>query len=179
MGLRQNYVSLLNEWIQVIHLFRFLMGAPCTCLCSTNSEISSGTIWNYRIFHNTAKNVKEPPLFPPSYDLSLFPKLWSLHSEDFHVVSLLCSRQADFSHKCRSALHSFSSFVLILFCNYFPCSRWSSLFHTKKRKYLFEENKPEECEGLQELWARGSRNADCSAVSHETLADKHPWVQYW
>lgn len=93
------------------------MGAPCTCLCSTNSEISSGTIWNYRIFHNTAKNVKEPPLFPPSYDFSLFPKLWSLHSEDFHVVSLLCSRQADFSHKCRSVLMRalFSFYFVIIF----------------------------------------------------------------
>lgn len=119
MGLGQNYVSLSNEWIQVTHLFQFLMGVPCTCLCSTSSEISSGTIWNYTVFHSTAKNVKEPPLFPPSYDFSLFPKLCSLHSEDFHVVSLLCSCQADFSHKRRSALHSFSSFVLIWFFKLF------------------------------------------------------------
>lgn len=59
------------------------------------------------------KNVKEPPLFPPRYEFSLFPKLWLFHSDDFGVVSLLCSHQADFGHKCKSALHSFSSFVLI------------------------------------------------------------------
>lgn len=109
-------------------------GVPCTCLCSTNSEISSGTVWNYTIFHNTAKNVKEPPLSSQVW-FQFISKLWLFHSEEFRVVSLLCSHQADFSHKCRSVLHSFSSFVLILFCNYFPCSYWSSLFHTKKWKW--------------------------------------------
>lgn len=158
------------------------MGVLCTCLCS--SEISSGTIWNYRIFCSTEKKKKPkcegaPPLFSASYDFSLFPKPWLSRSENFRVLSLLCSLQADSSHTCRPVLHSFSSFVLILFCNYFPCSYWSSLSHTKKWKYLFDKSKPEEFEGLQELRAQGSRNAGCSVVPPKTFAVKHPRGQYW
>lgn len=106
--------------------------------------------------------------------LSLLPGMISVYFQScgwyIQRTWVLCSHQADFSHNCRSVLHSFSSFVLILFCNSFPCSYWSSFFHPKKGKYLFDRNTPEECEGLQELWAQGSRNADCSAVSHKTFA---------
>lgn len=123
-----------NEWIQVIHLFKLLTVFPAHAFVALTLKLAQEQFGTTQYFI-TLQKMWRSHLFPPRYDFSLFPKLWLFHSEEFRVVSLLCSHQADFSHKCRSVLHSFSSFVLILFCNYFPCSYWSSLFHTKKWKW--------------------------------------------
>lgn len=55
MVLCHNYLTHFNEGIKVIHVFEFLMGISCTWLCRANSEISSGKLWIYSIFHSTAK----------------------------------------------------------------------------------------------------------------------------
>jgi len=174
-----NSLSYFNEWIKVINLFEFLI-ISFTQLCSANSEISSGKLWIYRIFHSTAKMWRSHLFF--------LTVVISIHLQSYgHSIQRTFALCPLLVLTCRpiSAMNAelCNAYFLVLFSSYLVttfCVLLELFIAYKEVEIPFWQKKK-----LWGVWRSaevmntGNRKVGCSAVSHKAFAIEHPNLQYW